>query len=186
MKRLNKRGAIELSMTTIVVLVIAITLLIMGFVLVRKVMCAGIILGEDVTEYMRDEIRDLFGDADYGVKCVGEGGQEVKIGDGAKRQIGCIIKENTDETYTLNVKSVESLSGVSTSEVESWVIDQDWSGDVPPGETKAIVLVLDIDRDVPATALKIELEETSGSGITATHILYIDVEHTGIMTSAIC
>ena len=44
----NNKAAIELSMTTIVVVVLSLTLLIMGFVLVRSIMCSAIGLTDTI------------------------------------------------------------------------------------------------------------------------------------------
>ena len=38
---ISKKGAIELSMTTIIVVVLSLALLIMGFVLIRNIMCGS-------------------------------------------------------------------------------------------------------------------------------------------------
>ena len=120
---------------------------------------------------------------------MGEEAQEITIGDGGKRQVACVVSTDTQYTYNLNIRSVESIgnTGVETSQVQRWIIDQDWSGIVSPGQKTIPVLVLNIPRGISATTLKITLEETiRETGESNTHILYIDVKHVGQVAATIC
>ena len=81
----NKKAAMEMTMGTIVTIVLLVSVMILGLVFVRNIMCAGIILTDDITTGTTNEIKNLFGTKDYGIKCIGEGGQEVKIGGGGSR-----------------------------------------------------------------------------------------------------
>jgi len=148
-------------------------------------MCSGIILTDKVTESAENEIRNLFGTNDYGVKCLGEGGQEVKIGDGGMRQIACIINTNEQAEYKLEVTSIESKSGASQESVNGWILDQDWEGTVSPGQRTVAALVLDLPEKVSDTTLKITIQETSGDN-TETHTSYVNIVHAGGLTSAVC
>ena len=184
----NKKAVLEMSISTIVVIVIAMTMLILGIVFVRNVVCSGIILTDKISASVYDEITDLFGSREMGVKCMGEAGQEIRIGDGGKRQIFCLI--NTDEKgeYKLIMKSIESIGkSVPTREVEKWVIDENWKGEVKPGMTTAVFAVLDIPKRVSSTQLKIIIEEEeTKTGNKQTHISYINVVHIGTTKTAIC
>ena len=183
----NKNAAMEMSVGTIVTIVLLMTVLILGMVFVKNIMCSGIILTDQITNDVENGVRNLFGTNEYGIKCMGEAGQEVKLGDGGKRQIACIINVDTETNYKLSVKSIESLKGVSTEDVNKWILDKDWTGVVKPGEKTVTVLVLEIPKSVSATTLKIQAdEENADTGATETHTFYIDVVHIGGLTSAIC
>lgn len=189
MKKFSKKAAIEMSMGTVVVIVLSVTILIFGMIFVKNIMCAGIVMTDQIDERVTNEIQTLFGTSDYGVRCMGESGQEVTLGEGGTRQIVCVINTDTQATYTLNVKSVESISntGEPTSAVQRWIIDQDWTGPVAPGQTTPTVLVLDIPRGVSATKIKVIIEESTRESATmSTHTLYIDIKHVGQVTSTIC
>src|SRR3989338_3676011 len=56
----RKSGAIELSMTTIIVVVLSLTLLILGFVFVRSIMCGAIGFTEEINSKVNREIQNLF------------------------------------------------------------------------------------------------------------------------------
>ena len=184
---MNKRGALELSIGTIVIIVLAMTLLILGMVLIRKIMCSGIVLIEQVDTGLENEIKGLFSVDDYGVKCMGEGGEEIRLSDGGRRQIFCVIKTDESKEYNLRVESVESIEGASTSSVKNWIKDEDWSGKVSAGDKTAVVLVLDVPKKVDATTLKIKVKVTDVEANTEdTHTMYIDIVSVGRFATAIC
>ena len=68
---LNKKGGIELSMTTIVIIVISVIILIFGIIFGRNVMCSGIRLTDQVNTAVKNQLRDLFGSDTIGVVCQG-------------------------------------------------------------------------------------------------------------------
>lgn len=182
---MRKKGAMELSIGTIVIVVLAMAMLILGLVFVRKIMCSGIIITDELSTSVENEIKGLFNVDDYGVKCMGEGGQEIKLGDGGRRQVTCVIKSDESMEYELKVKSIESLQGVSTNAVQKWIIDEDWKGTVASGDKTISVALLDVPKNVDATTLKITVEEITANG-QQTHILLLDVVHLGSVTSAVC
>ncbi len=183
----SKKAALEMSIGTIVIIVLAMTLLILGMVLIRKVMCSGIVITDQIERGLENEIKGLFSVDDYGIKCLGEEGEEAKLGDGGRRQVFCVIKTDESKEYSLRVESVESLGGVSTGNVKNWIKDEDWNGKVSSGEKTVTVLLLDVPKNVDATTLKIKVKETDVEANTEnTHILYIDVVHVGRFTTAVC
>jgi len=183
----SKHSAIELSIGTIVIIVLAMTMLILGMVFVRSIMCSGIVLTDQISKNVENEIINLFQSRDYGIKCMGEGGQMVKLGDGGRRQVFCVANLDEAGEYSLKVKNVESLKGVPTRTVQGWVLDQDWKGQISPGVVTNVVLVLDVPKKVSDTSLKIVIEEeNTGTGTKQTHISYVDVVHVGAITTAIC
>lgn len=185
----DKKGAIELSVGTIVIIVLSVTLLILGIVFVKSIMCSGIVISEQLSTGVKNEVNNLFGADQYGVRCVGEGGQEIKYASGGRRQIVCIIKSESQATYNLKVTDVKSLIGASTSTVQKWILQQDWKGDVSPGGNgqDAVVLVLNIPSDAPTTTLSITISaENVGSGSKTTHTSIIDITPSGFLQTTLC
>ena len=180
---MKKKAAMEMSIGTIVTIALLMVVLVLGMYLVRTIMCSGITLTEEISENVKNEVKGLFGVGDFGVKCMGEGGHEVTLGDGGRRQIVCVIIEDTEKTYNLKMSEIKSLKGADDATVNDWVLDQDWDGPVSAGQTTATVLVLDIPREVSDTSLKITIDEV---GSSKQHISYIDVKHVGTLNSAIC
>ena len=183
----NKKAAMEMSIGTIVTIALLMVVLVMGMYLVRTIMCSGINLTEDISESVTNEVKGLFGVNEYGIKCMGEPGNEVTLGDGGARSIICIINTDIQTNYELTVKEVKSLSGVPTNIVQNWISDKNWEGPVSPGIDSKVVLELNIPRNVDATRLKITiLEKNKDTGATKEHISRIDVKHVGTLNSAIC
>jgi len=185
MKRGTRKGAVEMSMGTIVVIVLAVSMLILGMIFVRSIMCSGIVMSEEISENVQNEIRGLFGANEFGVSCMGEGGEEVKIADGGRRKIICVIKTDEGGEYTIRVKEIKSLKGTPTADVNKWVLVNEWKGSVGVGEKTVDPLILNIPKNTQATTLRIIFEE-SGPGGVKTHASTIDVAHMGAFTAAIC
>jgi len=182
---MNKKAALEMSVGTIVIIVIAVTMLILGIVLVRNIMCSAMVLTDQVTDNAKKEIGALFGEQSYGVRCQGEEGLPLKLGTGGKRPIACIIKVDEDKTYDISV-SIESLSGASDNTVEKWVVDEGWKGSVSPGQDKtAVVTMLNIPRDAESTELKLTITVKDDAG-TDTIISYVDISPSGAFRTAFC
>ncbi len=184
----EKRAAIELSMGTIVVIVLSVIMLILGVIFIRSIMCAGIVGAEEINKGMLDEIRGLFGEKKYGVKCLGEVG-EISLLSGGNRNVVCLIKVDETSEYKLTVEEIESLKGASKQVIEDkWVIDKDWEGSVSTSdETQAVVLKLSVPRDADATSLKIKINaENLDSGSKTTHVSYIDIKPSSFFTGAVC
>jgi len=184
----NKKGALEMSMGTIIILVLGVSMLILGMVLIRNIMCSGIEITQDLSAGVKNEVKNLFGADKFGVNCIGQGGAEVKLGSGGRRPIICIFKTDTATDYDVQIRSIESLSGASTDTVNGWVIDDGWQGSVIPGQDQEEVVVLfDIPRDAPSTSIKIIIDAAnSQTDSVQTRTSIVDIVPSGFIRGAIC
>ena len=76
---MKKRGALELSIGTIVIIVLAMTMLILGMVLVRSIMCGAVGLTGEINKNVKGEIDRLFQSTGGEVVCVGGGEEAVTL-----------------------------------------------------------------------------------------------------------
>lgn len=76
---MEKRGAIELSIGTIVIIVLAMSMLILGMVLVRSIMCGAIGLTGNINSKVEGEINKLFEASGAEVACIGAGAEAATI-----------------------------------------------------------------------------------------------------------
>lgn len=60
LKPLNRKGAIELSMTTVVVIVLSMTMLILGLVLIRNIFQGATYNVQQINDKVREQINSLF------------------------------------------------------------------------------------------------------------------------------
>ena len=97
----NKKAAFEMSITTIVILVIAVIMLIMGLVFVRTIMCKGLSLASTSLDGAEKEINKLFGEGQGEISCVGVE-QPLNIAPGTYNIVGCGFRyggNNKEYTY---------------------------------------------------------------------------------------
>lgn len=184
----SKKAAMEMSMGTIIILVLGVSMLILGMVLIRNIMCSGLQITKDITQGVSNEIQRLFGSDQIGVKCAGEGGQVINLGTGGPRDVICIIKTDEQTKFDIKVTKVESLSGASTDTVNKWVTDSGFSGDVKPGQDKSVVyLSLLVPKDAPSTTIKTTISVTNANtGSADTIITKLNIVPTGFVKGAIC
>ncbi|SRR3989344_946344 len=185
---INEKGQLELSIGTIVVLVIGVSMLILGIILVRSIMCSGLQITEDLSTGVRNEVKNLFGTEQIGIKCVGEGGADVKFATSGRRKLFCLIKSDEQTDYELKVTDIKSLKGAATDQVQKWALSKEWVGTVSPGKEKdADVLLLDIPSDAPASTLQITIRaENKNTNIAETIRSTIDIVPSGFIRGAIC
>jgi hypothetical protein len=184
----NKKAGMELSMGTIIILVLGVSMLVLGIVLIRSIMCSGLQITDQLSTGVTNEVKNLFGADKFGVKCVGQGGQEVKYGTGGRRRIDCIIKTDEQTNYDITIANIESIKGAKTEIIKKWAISEGWKGAVSAGEEQEqTVLLLDIPRDAPTTTAKITIDvKNTDTGTEQTIISFIDIVPTGFIKGAIC
>lgn len=85
--KINKKGAIELSIGTVVIIVLAMTMLILGLVLVRNIFTGATENVDTLNEKVKNEIVNLFatGDSNVVVKLGADKTARIKQGSGSFR-----------------------------------------------------------------------------------------------------
>lgn len=182
-----KKGAIELSIGTIVVVVLAMTMLILGVVFVRNIMCGAIGLTGDINNQVRGEINKLFGATGDEVVCVGSGEQAVTLLPGKTNIIYCAVNAQKSATYNFELNKISAT--VSTEEkLRSWISGEDsLSIDVAPGDKlPKKVLRLTIPNNAPEESIVITFKIKKGNELISTQQLDFEVKRLSGFSSAIC
>ena len=191
LRRKNKKAAIEMSIGTIVVIVIAMVMLIMGVVLVRKIMCGGILLTDKITRETESEITNLFGSDDFGVRCVGEIEQE-RMGSGGSRPVVCIINSLATADYELRFVSAQvtggriSNLGNGADAVNLLTGKKGWKGKVVAGKTPIRVATINIPRDIDTSTVSLTFKEFQNNIEGQTHDIVLELVPVGSFKAAIC
>lgn len=190
-KMKNKKAAMEMSMGMIVTIVLLVSVLILGLVFVRNIMCKSILITDDITASLEGEIKNLFGTTSDEIICVGEGEANIKIGaDGSSKKLGCVINTQSSGEYTFTVASIKSLKGESVETVKSWFLSGK-EGDnkpfsiLPPGGN-ANFIVIQPDKKTSLTTVEIEVKAMDPNGRESSHYMVFDVSAVGAISSAIC
>ncbi|MEK6928686.1 MAG: hypothetical protein AABW65_01875 [Nanoarchaeota archaeon] len=187
-KRVNKKGAIEFSITTIVVVVLGISMLIMGMVLVRNVMCGALSLTGEVNTKVEAELNKHFSSTESEVICIGAGSDPIKIAPGRENIIYCNIKAKENAQYSITVKDYESrISSLSKTELKKWMTTESWSGNIASGdEIPKKAVRLKIPENAPEGPIGIKLEIKRGGSLISTQDLDFQISRVGFVKTAIC
>lgn len=189
MKRgMNKSGALELSISTLIIIVIGVSMLILGIVLVRSIMCSAIGLTSDVNDKVRGELNTLFGSTGDEVQCIGAG-TAVKVSPGDVVNVYCAVKAPESAEYTIKVVSAQSFLASLTKEtiMNDWVDQSSYTATIAPGDTspkKAIRLSL--PANAPETTIVLNVEIDKNDAQILTQDLDLQISSKGFVRSAIC
>ena len=184
----NRKAALEMSVGTIVVIVLAVSMLILGIVLVRSIMCSAIGLTGQVNEKVESELNRLFSDQGGEVQCIGAGGEPVKILPGQTNILYCTIKAPETAEYSFTVASIASDSTSLTSEgLQGWLIGDIFTRAIPPGdnEPKKVVRIR-IPENAPEALIYLDLDISKNGELISTKTLDFEISRVGVIRNTLC
>ena len=190
---LGKKAAIEMSIGTIIIIVLGVTMLILGMVLVRAVMCTAIGLTEETGKKAASELDKYFQEKNDEVVCIGESGETAVTPD-ARSYIWCSFNSEQEAEYTITLKSYDTLSSsVSKNSIKSWIKKSEGKWTVAAGDkTPKAPIILDIPKNAPEGSFNLNLEvkkkikgENEASIIMSPEV-YLKVTRVGFVKTAIC
>ncbi len=189
--KMNRKAAVELSVSTIVIIVLAMTMLILGLVLVRSIMCGAIGLTGDVNSKVRGEITKLFDATGGEVVCLGSGDKPITLIPGGDADIiYCAIKATEPGRYKIVVKPDSIKGSISKDKVKSWIIgtgEQKWEGSVAPGdETPKKIIRLNVPDNAAEELVQMQVEIYKNGELFSTQDLDFSVRRVGLIKSAVC
>lgn len=184
----SKRAALELSVGTIVVIVLGVTMLIIGMVLVRNIMCGALGLTSDINSKVRGEITRLFGSSQGEIECIGAVGDPVQMVPGELNSAYCGINAEQAADYEIVITSIEAPQGTTQQEVQSWTRGTlGWKGRVSPGDSEPKRIVrFDIPNNAGEGLLTINVEIKRAGTLISTKALDFDVKRVGLVKSTVC
>lgn len=186
----NKKAAIEMSVGTIVIIVIAVTMLILGIVLVRNIMCGAMGLTIDINDKVRAQINDMFNSGVGEVVCIGSGSQAVTMVIGENNIVMCGIKATEETDYKISLVDISSTN--NKIDPSKWISPQGadtWTGTSNTADPQPVkkVLRLNIPDNAPETNLVISLKIEKGNGdVLGTQDLDFAVRKAGWFKSSLC
>jgi len=187
---MNKRGGMELSMSTIVIIVIAIIILIFGIIFGRNIMCSGIRATDAIDTAVMNQIRDLFGSDTIGVSCQGEEGSYVKLATGRRVSIVCGFKVQDNLKYSIKVDDPMILSGSEREKPlnKAWILTRGWDGYVKPGSiVYQPILTLKLPSDAPKNSVIVDIDVTNvDTGVIDSKTIMFDIEPLNFIQTTMC
>lgn len=188
----NRKGAIELSMTTIVIVVLSLTLLIMGFVLIRNIMCGAIYLTQDINDKAREQVVSLFGSSSGNeVACIGQGSEAVSIFPDSENWIMCSIRAPEESGYEFTLRVDDQLSDVDPVQIRRWLKATNKKITIAPGDDDPLkVSRFEIPNNAPEGNVAIDVEvRKSGAGannLVYSRTLSYQMTRKGAIRSVLC
>lgn len=181
-----KKSAMELSIGTIVVVVIAVTMLILGLVLVRTIMCSAIGLTGEINDKMKGEMNRLFQTTGGEVVCIGSEGEPITLVPGRLNIIYCAVNAPTEADYTISATNIAGSD--ATADITGWVQGkQIWRGAISPGdELPKKVLRLNIPKNAGEQDIQVAIQVRKGNTLISTQDLDFSVRRVGFLRSAMC
>ncbi|PIN93688.1 hypothetical protein COU54_02135 [Candidatus Pacearchaeota archaeon CG10_big_fil_rev_8_21_14_0_10_31_24] len=184
----SKRAALELSIGTIVILVLGITMLIMGLVVTRSIMCGALGLTDEVSGKANSELNTLFQSTEGEVVCIGQGGDPVKLVPGKLNVIHCSVNAPESAKYDFEVTSAgTSISSLKEETIKSWLTTNKLSIDVAPGDKDSKKPIrIDIPENAPEGNVNFIMTVKKDGNLLITKDLDFEISRVGFVRSATC
>ena len=186
----TKSGAIELSMTTMIVIVLSVILLILGFVFVRSIMCSAIGITSEIGDKAEAEVQRLFDTSSGDISCIGSD-HTLPMAPGANA-VSCAVKAKSEGNYVVKFISISSNSNeLDQINLDSWVRSNSKQTIHPrsPGDETSIKTIrLDIPENAPEGEFYITISAQGPDGIELSGVKQLDfkITRTGIVKNIIC
>jgi len=166
MLKRNKKGALELSIGTIVILVLAMTMLILGVILVQNIFSGATDAADLTIDQLKGKISTLFG-ADKKIAMYPEN-QQHKIKQGDTGGFGFGIKNLNQGTVEDGIFSyevlvddpdIESKCGISEKEGLGWITTGRASSKIPiaVGDVSVQKVLLQVPMNAPLCTIRYRL-----------------------------
>ena len=184
----EKKAAIEMSIGTIVIIVIAVTMLIFGIVFVRNIMCGAINLTSGLNSNVNKEIDKLFGSTGGEVSCVGSGAEPIDMIPGRYNIVYCGIKAPETKDYTITVTAVKPSIDTEAT-VRGWITsgETSWTGIVAPGDdAPKKILTLNVPDNAAEENIRISVEIKKAGQVISQQDLDFVTKRAGVIRSALC
>lgn len=164
MVRINKKAAMELSMSTIVVLVLAMSMLILGLVLIRTIFIGAKYNVETINDKVRDQINQLFVEDEKMVIYLAQQKLDIKQGEnwGVAFAVKNLIRGEADAgkfNYEVTVNNPSEVKrncgGLSEKESLSWIqAGREGFLTLTPGETGYEIIRFSLPEATPLCIIR--------------------------------
>ncbi len=180
---LNKKGAIELSIGTVVIVVLAMSMLILGLVLVKNIFSGATGNVNQMNDKVKDEINKLFVEDKKTVVYLPNQIAEIQQGDDwgiafAIKNLGKGTSQTSKFNYDviLSDPSVQKKCGVGEREIENWIkTGASESIDIGPGDNLYRIVRFQIPENAPLCTVRFNIVVKKDNEHYATDFFDIEV-----------
>jgi hypothetical protein len=178
----NKRGAIDLSIGTVVIVVIAVMVLIIGISIVSKLGCSAIRGIDTLNDATVNEIYDKFSDGSKIV--VKEPKNEIRKGVDYNIALGIQDSESRQSSYSYSIEASDLGTCKFSKEVaDSFIILGRTSENFGIDEKVALMVVFSIPTTTENCVLKYKISATKDNEFYDAKEFQVSILNKGIMKS---
>jgi hypothetical protein len=176
----NKRGAMEMSIGTIVTVVLSMTLLIGGIVLIRSILNSSNDVVDLTDSQVKNQINQLFGDNSKLVMYPDSREINIDVGEDGAFAFGIqnLLRgsgQNTDFTYEVSV-SDSGNCGLATSDLDEWIIlGKSGSAQIAQGGTYSVKTKLAISEMAPLCTFRVQVIVNNNGALYASDSMDIQI-----------
>lgn len=182
MENKNTKGQMEMSVGTIVTIVLLVTLLILGVVLIKNIFTSAKGVVDLTDQQLRSQISQLFSSEDK--ISVYPGTRLVEIKQESTDGVGIGIKNLLTGTaggvtFSYEVKAVETSNcGISGSDAEKWIITGKSESSIPiaSGDIAVDKIIFKIPTGSPLCIAKFRINVNAGGTAYATDSFNIEIK----------
>jgi len=178
----DKKGAMEMSVGTIVTIVLLMSVLVLGIVLIKNIFGGAVNIVDMTNEQLTEQVNLLFGEDKEVV--IYPSSRKVTIKQDESNGFGIGIKNLLKGTagtktfsYDIVVADVGNC-GVEESEIESWIIVGKSESDIkiPVGGIYAPKVILEIPKGSPLCTFKLRVNVNADETSYATDSVFIETK----------
>lgn len=177
----NKKAAMEMSVGTIVTVVLLMTVLILGLVLVQKIYGGATNIVDMTSSELEDQVTKLFSDEDELV--IYPSKREIEVKQTEQNGFGIGIKNlltgsgTKTFSYDVSVSSLEQCEGSTTEEeIESWLIGKSEEDiPIPTGKLSVQKTLIDVPIGSPLCTFKLRINVDAEGTAYATDFIYVKI-----------
>jgi len=155
----KRKAAIELSMTTVVVIVLAMTMLALGLTLVRTLFKGAIYTATSLNSQVQSELNKVFQSETTKVGIVSEQGMlEPSLGKDGVVWWALVSADEGRYSYTFTIDPRECASqGYTETRLKTWFTGLTGYIDMPVNSNKENKLLMSIPQNAPACAFELKI-----------------------------
>jgi hypothetical protein len=182
----GKRGAIELSIGTIVIIVLAMSMLILGLVLVKNIFTGATSIADMTNDQLRDQVSKLFsGDKKL---VVYPDARHIKLKQGETEGFGIGIKNLLPGTTESTIFSYEvvisdpnlrrNCGGISENEALAWIVTGQAEDRIPiaSGDFASSKVLLNVPVGSPLCTLRYRVNVRANNADYKSELMDITIE----------
>ncbi|RMD45862.1 hypothetical protein D6829_01080 [Candidatus Pacearchaeota archaeon] len=184
---MRKKGAIELSIGTIVIVVLAMSMLILGLILVKSIFSGSSQNIKQINQGVRDKINKLMGEdkkvAVYlqGQEATISPGESYGVAFGIKNRLRGSAGQNAKFSYKVSVVNPDKLEkrcGIDESEALGWIVAGDSEDEIKisPSELTTRLIKFNIDENTPLCTVRFRISVEADNKPYADEIFDLRIE----------